>query len=134
MRPKPARVFSGTLFVSQDNAVLLQLVPVHSSNSPLAMSADLSLSLRSWPEYDAESQSLASQISRIQSQRGHFRDVDETILEAEIAAEKERAALGDDGDTHMDSVEEPSAAPEESDRATELKNAKAEISALIGYA
>jgi mediator of RNA polymerase II transcription subunit 17 len=99
------------------------------------MSADpLLLSLRSWPEDDAESQSLASLISRIQAQRGHFRDVDETILEAEIAGEKERAALGDDGDIEMEESSGQAAAPEEVDRVTELKNAKAEISALIGYA
>ncbi|RPA97843.1 hypothetical protein L873DRAFT_1689511 [Choiromyces venosus 120613-1] len=100
-------------------------------------SNQLLLSLKSWPEDDPESKSVSSLISRIQAQRGHFRDVDESILEREINEGKDTDALFDDSpveESEEDESKSTPAAGEDLDRATQLRNAKAEMSALVGHA
>ena len=47
---------------------------------------DLTLSLAPWPEPDPSETSVATLIPLIQSQRGHFKDLSETSLLAEIAS------------------------------------------------
>src|SRR5437868_10509355 len=98
-------------------------------------SNQLLLSLKSWPEDDPESKSVSSLITRIQAQRGHFRDVDESILENEIREGKDTDALFDNSPEGENeggaSNSDPVAG--EPDRMTQLKNAKAEMAALVGY-
>ncbi|KAG0127707.1 subunit 17 of mediator complex-domain-containing protein [Tuber indicum] len=100
-------------------------------------SNQLLLSLKSWPEDDPELKSVSSLITRIQAQRGHFRDVDESILENEIREGKDTDALFNDSpveESEGGASNSALAAGEEPDRATQLKNAKAEIVALVGHA
>ena len=99
-------------------------------------SNQLLLSLKSWPEDDPELKSVSSLIRRIQAQRGHFRDVDENILESEISEGKDTEALFDNSpveESEEGASKSAPAAGEELDRATQLRNAKAEMSALVGY-
>lgn len=93
------------------------------------MSSDLLLlSLKSWPEENPEVTSVSSLISQIQAQRGHFRDVNESILEAEIAAGKDEGQTDEkhDGDGE-DKVDKAA----EKDSAMELRNAKMDMAALV---
>jgi len=101
------------------------------------MSSDqLLLSLKSWPEEDPELKSVSSLISRIQAQRGHFRDVDENILESEISEGKDTEVLFDNPPIEENEEGASKSAPaagEELDRATQIRNAKAEMTTLVGY-
>lgn len=98
------------------------------------MSSDpLLLSLKSWPDDNPQEKSVSSLISRIQAQRGHFRDVDESILEAEIASGKDTAGLTDEANNGGSGDPSGAAVTEEVDRATELRNAKTEMTDLVAY-
>jgi mediator of RNA polymerase II transcription subunit 17 len=105
------------------------------------------LSLRSpWPQSDPRETSLSALIPRIFNQRGHFKDVNEAILEAEIAAAKDsehghdniysRGEPAENGDRQDNGKITITKAAEdgEMDRATQLRNAKMEMLALVGYA
>lgn len=95
------------------------------------MSSDpLLLSLKSWPDENPEVASVSSLISQIQAQRGHFRDVNESILEAEIAAGKDE---GQTDEKHDGETEDKADKVAEKDSATELRNAKMEMAALVAY-
>lgn len=50
------------------------------------MTSPLSISLRAWPSTETPQLSLPSLISRINEQRGSFRNVSENALEEEIRA------------------------------------------------
>lgn len=93
------------------------------------MSSDqLLLSLKSWPEENPEVTSVSSLISQIQAQRGHFRDVNESILEAEIAAGEDE---GQTDEKHDDEGEDKTDKAVEKDSVAELRNAKMEMAALV---
>lgn len=95
------------------------------------MSSDpLLLSLKSWPDESPEVTSVSSLISQIQAQRGHFRDVNESILEAEITAGKDE---GQTDEKHGDEAGDKADKAAEKDSATELRNAKLEMTALVAY-
>lgn len=86
----------------------------------------LLLSLRyPWPENAAEETSLANLIPHIQSQRGHFRDVNESVLTAEIASPEPADVVL--SVAAADAIEDPA----DTDRATQLKNAKLEIQSYV---
>jgi hypothetical protein len=100
------------------------------------MNADqLLLSLKSWPEENLEETSVSSLINRIQAQRGHFRDVNESLLEEEIAAGKDEPQddelHGDPENKANGGTADKTAGDQES--ATELRNAKVKMAALVGY-
>lgn len=88
----------------------------------------LLLSLKSWPDENPEVTSVSSLISQIQAQRGHFRDVNESILEAEIAAGKDEAQADE---KNNDEAEDRSDKAVEKDSAKELTNAKLEMANLV---
>lgn len=95
------------------------------------MSSDpLLLSLKSWPDENPEVTSVSSLISQIQAQRGHFRDVNESILEAEIAAGKDEGQTDEKYEGEAEDIADKMA---EKDSATELRNAKMEMAALVAY-
>lgn len=91
-------------------------------------SDSLLLSLKSWPEENPEVTSVSSLISQIQAQRGHFRDVNEGILEAEIATGKDE---GQTDEKHDGEGEDKADKAAEKDSATELRNAKMDMAALV---
>ncbi|KAL7270455.1 RNA polymerase II mediator complex subunit [Rhizina undulata] len=96
----------------------------------------LLLSLKAWPEETPENNSLSNLISRIQVQRGHFRDINEGILEAEIAAQN--GSFSNDMSVREQQEEQRVEAEGEGegvqDRAVEAKKAKAEMAARVGHA
>ncbi|KAI5852948.1 subunit 17 of mediator complex-domain-containing protein [Morchella snyderi] len=101
------------------------------------MNADqLLLSLKSWPEENIEETSVSSLINRIQAQRGHFRDVNESLLEEEIAAGKDEPQ---DDELHGDLENKANGGTADKtvgdqESATELRNAKVKMAALVGHA
>lgn len=54
--------------------------------SPGSLMENITLSLRPWPTRSDQEESLRSIIDRINDQRGHFRNVTEDSLKAEISA------------------------------------------------
>jgi hypothetical protein len=65
--------------------------------TPAALNMDLLLSLRTWPVQDSSETAVSTLISRIQQQRGHFKDINEDLLESEIAAAAASTASGESG-------------------------------------
>lgn len=93
------------------------------------MSSDqLLLSLKSWPEENPEVTSVSSLISQIQAQRGHFRDVNESILEAEIAAGEDEGQNDEKNDGEGEYKTDKAV---EKGGVTELRNAKIEMADLV---
>ncbi|KAF8539734.1 subunit 17 of mediator complex-domain-containing protein [Trichophaea hybrida] len=90
----------------------------------------LNLSLRTWLDHDPQDSAVSTFISRIQSQRGHFKDINEALLESEIASPNDAAAPPEDP------IEEDStpAAEDESNPTEKLAKAKAEMIDLLGHA
>lgn len=92
-------------------------------NTAASIMADpFAISLRAWPAQDASKETLPSLISRINEQRGAFRNITETKLEEEIQAvgtsdeslEDQPTALSDvDSQDVKSRREEVSAAREE---------------------
>lgn len=65
----------------------------------------LLLSLKSWPEQDPSAKALSTIIPLIQRQRGSFKDVNESLLEEEIAAAK-AAATASESETSLVKAED----------------------------
>lgn len=97
-------------------------------------SNQLLLSLKTWPDENTEATSVSSLINRIQAQRGHFRDVNESLLQAEIAAGKDEPQADE---LHDDEAEKSANGgttgklAAEQDGVAELRNAKAEMAGLV---
>lgn len=90
----------------------------------------LSLSLQAFPTVDKEKDSLKYLISRINQQRGSFRNVSEQGLEEEIEAQKSGTTNADDPDEHdVDIVEE---AEEVKTKQEELAQAREDMMRQIG--
>lgn len=80
------------------------------------------ISLRAWPSKDDKAVPLSSLISRINSERGSFREITEEDLTEELR--KDEAGLDsskDDNESEVEDVEE------EPDRSKELMKARGEI-------
>ncbi|KAI9782781.1 MAG: RNA polymerase II mediator complex subunit [Candelina submexicana] len=91
------------------------------------MSEALSLSLRSWPKEDPDSQSLPSKISRINAQKGSFRNITEESLEEEIRALEA-------GETHGKDEDATDEAQSAKGRREEITAAREEIVKQVGRA
>ncbi|KAI9700700.1 MAG: RNA polymerase II mediator complex subunit [Candelina mexicana] len=91
------------------------------------MSEALSLSLRSWPKEDPGSQSLPSKISRINAQKGSFRNITEESLEEEIRALEA-------GETHVKDEDATDEAQSAKGRREEIAAAREEIVKQVGRA
>ena len=65
----------------------------------------LSLALRAWPEFDASTTALSNVIPLIQKQRGSFKDVNEEVLQEEIAAAAAVFDDSQDGTPHPQEVD-----------------------------
>jgi mediator of RNA polymerase II transcription subunit 17 len=82
----------------------------------------LPISLRAWPTKDDKAVPLSSLISRINSERGSFREVTEEALTEEINKAETRLSITDDDDhSVVEDVED------EADRSKELMKARGEI-------
>jgi mediator of RNA polymerase II transcription subunit 17, fungi type len=80
------------------------------------------ISLRAWPSKDEKAVPLSSLISRINNERGSFREITEEDLTEEL--KKDEAGLDsskDDDESEVEDVEE------EPDRSKELMKARGEI-------
>jgi mediator of RNA polymerase II transcription subunit 17 len=80
------------------------------------------ISLRAWPSKDEKTVPLPSLISRINNERGSFREITEEDLTEEL--KKDEAGLGSskgDDESEVEDVEE------EPDRSKELMKARGEI-------
>jgi mediator of RNA polymerase II transcription subunit 17, fungi type len=80
------------------------------------------ISLRAWPSKDEKAVPLSSLISRINNERGSFREITEEDLTEEL--KKDEAGLDsskDDDESEVEDVEE------EADRSKELMKARGEI-------
>lgn len=80
------------------------------------------ISLRAWPSRDEKAVPLSSLISRINNERGSFREITEEDLAEEL--KKDEAGLDsskDDDESEVEDVEE------EPDRSKELMKARGEI-------
>jgi mediator of RNA polymerase II transcription subunit 17, fungi type len=80
------------------------------------------ISLRAWPSKDEKAVPLSSLISRINNERGSFREITEEDLTEEL--KKDEAGLDsskDDDESEVEDVEE------EADRSKELIKARGEI-------
>jgi mediator of RNA polymerase II transcription subunit 17, fungi type len=80
------------------------------------------ISLRAWPSKDEKAVPLSSLISRINNERGSFREITEEDLTEEL--KKDEAGLDsskDDDESEVEDVEE------ELDRSKELTKARGEI-------
>jgi mediator of RNA polymerase II transcription subunit 17 len=80
------------------------------------------ISLRAWPSKDEKAVPLSSLISRINNERGSFREITEEDLSEEL--KKDEAGLDsskDDDESEVEDVEE------EPDRSKELMKARGEI-------
>ncbi|KAI9721083.1 MAG: hypothetical protein M1812_002564 [Candelaria pacifica] len=91
------------------------------------MSQDLALSLRSWPPEDPGSQSLPSIISRINTQKGSFRNITEGSLEEEIR-------ILEAGETQGNDEEALDEAQDAKGRREEIIAAREEIIKQVGRA
>ena len=67
----------------------------------LSSSLSPSLSLRAWPTKDANADSLPFLISRINEQRGGFRNITEQSLEEEVRAQDAGESKGDETSTKL---------------------------------
>jgi len=94
--------------------------------------ADLSFSLCNWPEQDAEETAVSTLISRIQQQRGHFKDLSEALLESEIAETPQNDDRMD-LDLDDDAGERP-VTPASEDAAEALQKTRADIGEALGRA
>lgn len=95
------------------------------------MANQLSVSLRAWPSDDKTTESLPFLISRINEQRGSFRNITEASLEEEI-----RASDADDSKT-LDGIEIDEEADDENNgksNGEELTVAREEIIKQVGWA
>jgi len=88
----------------------------------------LNLSLRTWLDHDPQDSAVSTLISRIQSQRGHFKDINEPLLESEIASPND-AALPEDS---MEEDSTTAAVEDETNPAEKLAKAKVEMIDLLG--
>jgi mediator of RNA polymerase II transcription subunit 17 len=80
------------------------------------------ISLRAWPSKDDKAVPLSSLISRINSERGSFREVTEEGLAEELRKDEEGIDISkDDGESEVEDVDE------EPDRTKELMKARGEI-------
>lgn len=93
----------------------------------------LLLSLRAWPEESPSDTSASTLIRRIQLERSHFREINESLLESEIAEEEAAAAAAaaaaEDPTTFEE--DEPPAEPADEDPVARIVNAKREMDALL---
>lgn len=96
----------------------------------------LDLSLRNWPDQTPHDAAVSTLIARIQRQRGHFRDLNEAVLEAELAGPD--AA---DGATQPDGAASPPTEPptepteppdDDASPGEKRAKAKAEMIELLG--
>jgi len=95
----------------------------------------LLLSLRSWPEQDPSAKALSTIIPLIQKQRGSFKDVNESILEEEIAAAKASATVGENETTLVkadDLLNNDTSGQQANPREALLKK-RLELIQLVGY-
>lgn len=91
----------------------------------------LLLSLRTWPEGSPADTSAATLIRRIQLERSHFREINESLLEAEIA-EEAAAAGATDADHNADTDETSNVGPDE-DPVALMPRTKQEMDALLEF-
>lgn len=84
------------------------------------------MSLRPWPTKEANGSALPTLISRINAERGQFRNLTEEDLLDEIAKGEENEAAADNEE--MSTEDETEAAP---DRQKEVMDAKAEMLAQL---
>ena len=87
----------------------------------------LLISLRAWPAKDVEQHSLPFLISRINQQRGSFRNITEQSLEEEIQAAK--AGEGQSGPEDVDSSDDE--ASDIRSRTEDVRTARSEILQLV---
>lgn len=87
------------------------------------------ISLRAWPSKDDSAKALSSLITRINSERGNFRNVTEDTLQEEIRL----AEAGSDAGKGEDVSDEDEADEEEPDRLKELATAREEILGQLEY-
>lgn len=100
-----------------------------------ATDLSLSLSLCNWPEQGPEETAVSTLISRIQQQRGHFKDLNEALLESEIADQLQNGDQMDidDGSDGDDAAEKP-ATPAGEDAIEALQKTRAEMLEALGHA
>jgi len=97
--------------------------------------ADLSLSLCNWPEQDRKGTAVSTLISRIQQQRGHFKDLNEALLESEIAnSPPNDDQMDKDGGSDGGDADEKPATPADEDAAEALLKTRAEMLEVLGHA
>lgn len=84
------------------------------------------ISLRAWPSKDDKATALASLITRINAERGNFRNVTEDTLEEEIRQTEAGKDSGDETSEGDDDELEP-------DRLKELATAREEIIVQLEY-
>ncbi|KAI9745094.1 MAG: RNA polymerase II mediator complex subunit [Claussenomyces sp. TS43310] len=87
-----------------------------------AISDQFQLSLKAWPSKDDNTTALASLISRINVERGGFRNVTEASLQEEIRRDEQGVVVKDGGDNDEEDGEE-----EEPDRLKGLMTAREEM-------
>ena len=92
------------------------------------MSDKLSLSLQAFPAIDKEKESLKYLISRINQQKGSFRNVTEQSLEAEIEAQNAGRTDTDDQDV----VEAVEGVEDAKPRQEEIAKAREDMMKQIG--
>ena len=86
---------------------------------------DLPMSLRAWPTKESNATALPTLISRINAERGQFRNITEEDLLEEIAKGESEAAADNEETSTEDELE---ATP---DRMKEVMDAKAEMLAQL---
>lgn len=99
------------------------------------MPAQVPLSLRAWPSADAKTKTLPLLISRINTERGNFRDVTEEALAQELKDAEREVAITDgsaesDGGEANDDLDEVG---DGADRMKELGAGKEEMLKQIEY-
>jgi mediator of RNA polymerase II transcription subunit 17 len=93
----------------------------------------LQLSLRGWPGESTDENAISSLISRIQHQRGHFKDINESLLEDEIGAAANNSQ-NDSMDLDFPDAENEETPSADLDPLETLKKAKLEMIDLLGHA
>lgn len=87
------------------------------------------ISLRAWPSKDDSATALSSLITRINSERGNFRNVTEDSLEEEIRL----LEAGKDAEKVEEGSDDDEVDEDEPDRLKELATAREEILSQLEY-
>ena len=95
-----------------------------------AASGEPILSLRAWPGETSKSENIPFLISRINAQRGSFRNITETSLAQEAEAEAADAKFPVNGDDAQSPVPD---SPDEKTLTEDIFKARGEILQAIGY-